>query len=444
MNKLWLIIKREYLTRVKKRSFIILTIITPFLIVAFIALVVLIMTYTGGKTQKILVKNETGFEFTLKDTQRAIFNFRDAEGLDKDTLKLTYRNKGYDAFVYLPKIEHLKQTSIDGDYYSHEQASQMLLVMLASDIEQKIKEIKIDSSGIDRVLLNSFDTSVELEEKSVAINDKGEAEDVDKSNSGKIAAGMGFFMGMLMYFVIFFYGMAVMRSVMEEKMNRIVEVIISSVKPFQLMLGKLIGVGGVGLTQVLIWALFIPLLYFVVLPMLPIDPDALQQNSQISPEEMEEQADNIFVIIDQIMALNWWYYLSLFLFYFLGGYFIYSSLFAAVGSAIGDDLGESQSLTLPITLPVILAIYIAMNVITNPNTPLATFGSIFPLFSPIVMPARMFSDPPLWEVAVSMLVLVLSVLFFTWLSARIYRIGILMYGKKVTFKEIGKWLFYSD
>jgi len=238
--------------------------------------------------------------------------------------------------------------------------------------------------------------------------------------------------------------MMVMRSVMEEKTNRIVEVMISSVKPFQLMMGKLIGVGGVGLTQLLIWIILIPGVVFITGLIFPTDPAAMSGagmggGQEMNPEEMESL---IYQMGETLGALNWWFIIPLFIIFFMGGYFVYSSLFAAIGSTISDDMGESQSLTMPISMLVVLAVLIMSAVVQNPNSSLATWSSMVPFFSPVVMPARLAFDPPLWEVLLSTFILIASSIFFVWLSARIYRVGILMYGKKVTFKELGKWMFY--
>lgn len=259
-----------------------------------------------------------------------------------------------------------------------------------------------------------------------------------------IAAGIGGMMGFIMYIVVFVYGMMIMRSVMEEKTSRIVEVIMSSVKPIELMIGKILGVGAVGLTQLAFWMVLIPVILFGVnfamggaigtMPHTEMtqevlnNPDLLTGNTKITQ------------ITYEIMSLNWWLILPLFVFYFLGGFFLYASLFAAVGSAIGDDVGESQSLTLPISLPVIIALYIMMAALKDPNSTMAVWASIFPLFSPIVMPARLAFDPPMWQIVASVVSLIVGVWFFAWLSARIYRVGILLYGKKISFKELGKWM----
>ena len=439
MNKLWLIIKREYLTRVKKRSFLLTTLLVPFALIAFVVVVALIFSYSSNQS-KIAVVNDSGLEIKLKDTEKVYF---DVSKKSLDNMKKSYQDDGYDGVLYLPEVKNLKQTEVRIKYYSEDQISITTKEFIQRELGDKIREIKIDSSQINRAVLESFNTDIALEEVGLSVTDSGELAEEDKTNSADIATAMGMIMGFVIYLVLFIYGSMVMRSVMEEKMNRIVEVMISSVKPFQLMLGKIIGVGGVGLTQILIWAILIPTLNLIVGLVIPIDPEAMQ-SSQLSTAESEDMMYQIALVLESIKAQNWGLILPMFIFYFLGGYFIYSAMFAAVGSAIGDDLGESQSLTLPITLPVILAIYIAIAVIENPTSGLATFSSIFPLFSPIVMPARLPFNPPVWEIVTSMVVMVASVAFFTWLSGRIYRVGILLYGKKVTLRELGKWMFYKD
>jgi ABC-2 type transport system permease protein len=256
---------------------------------------------------------------------------------------------------------------------------------------------------------------------------------------------LGAIMGILMYMVILIYGQMVMRSVMEEKISRIAEVMISSVKPFHLMLGKILAVGAVGLTQLAIWLILIPIVMSVVMAM-GAGPEATLAASEQGAEAMqqiEQSGLGLNMMLGEIMRMNWLLIIPSFVIFFLGGYFIYSSMFAAIGSAVDEDLGEAQQFMLPIMIPVILGFIIAMSSIENPNSSISVFGSIFPLTSPVVMPTRLPFDPPAWHVALSLILLVLSTLFFVWLSARIYRVGILMYGKKVTFKELGRWLFYK-
>jgi ABC-2 type transport system permease protein len=271
-------------------------------------------------------------------------------------------------------------------------------------------------------------------------------------DESKYTAGVGLFIGGIMAFIMFFmvmmYGQMVMRSVMEEKTNRIVEVMMSSVRPFELMLGKILGTGAVGLTQVLAWIVLSSAVWFIILPFaLHIDPQQMQTAGDLNgmaaadAEEMEYTMSRVFA---EMGRQNWPLIISSFVIFFLGGYFIYSSMFAAIGSAMGDDFGEGQALVLPITIPIILAFYITAFVgIRNPDSGLMVFASLFPLFSPIVMPFRMAFDPPWWQVLLSLVLVVAAAIFFVYVAGRIYRVGILLYGKKVTFKEIGKWMWYK-
>jgi len=239
----------------------------------------------------------------------------------------------------------------------------------------------------------------------------------------------------------------VMRSVMEEKINRISEVMISSVKPFDLMLGKVIGVGAVGLTQLAIWLVLVPSVAIIAQLILGGGADAsqLQEIAMAGADNPAQSLGDLDFagIMAEVKAMNWFLIIPIFVLFFFGGYFIYSSMFAAVGSAMGDDMGEGQQLMMPIFIPVILAFVMLQGVLTNPNGGMAVFGSIFPLFSPILMPARLAFNPPVWQIILSIVLMVLTCIFFAWLAGRIYRIGILMYGKKVNFREVGKWIFYK-
>jgi ABC-2 type transport system permease protein len=238
---------------------------------------------------------------------------------------------------------------------------------------------------------------------------------------------------------------------MEEKTNRIVEVMISSVKPFQLMLGKIIGVGGVGFTQFVIWVVLIGLISSGIGAMIGGDAAQMAQNPNMGAanagmdgmKEAQSMGKGAQFLLE-LKKQNWLLLIPLFLLFFLLGYLMYSALFAAVGSAVGDDQGEAQTLTLPITIPVIIAIYIMITAVRAPDSSLAVWSSLFPLFSPIVMPARLPFNPPAWQVILSLVLLIAAVIGLVWIAGRIYRVGILMYGKKVTFKELSKWMFYKD
>lgn len=441
MDKLWLIIKREYLTRVKRRSFIIATLLTPLAFAVFFVVVGLIFQYESDDTRRIAIIDEGNvLQKSIRDEKNLYFKFVDVE---LKVLRDNFNEFDYDGILVLPRVRDLMSKNYTIYYYSDKQPTLDIEALIRERVRESLKDYKIAALQLDPAQLEALDTKVALEPEPI---EEG-SQDASKL-TGAIAAGIGGLMGVIMYIVVFIYGMMVMRSVMEEKTSRIVEVMISSVRPFQLMLGKIVGVGAVGLTQVAIWAILIPVIVLITSLVFGFESGARMQMAQPSPAAADinpEDAEAMLALaIEEFNSLNWWSILPLFVFFFLGGYFLYSSLFAAVGSAMGDDLGEGQSLTIPITIPVVIAFYIMIVAIQAPNSSLAIWSSIFPLFSPIVMPARLAFSPPAWEVVASVVVLAASSIFFVWLSGRIYRVGILMYGKKVTLKELGKWMFYKD
>lgn len=442
MNKLWLIVEREYLTRVKKKSFILITLLSPLIFVALFTVPALVAVFAGKESKTVAVRDDSGIFTVPEDTSaRVTFSLLN-EPLD--VLKATYKGRGFDGVLHIPAfqdtIEKLKIS-----YFSEGQISLNAMNYIENQVARQVEQHKIKAAGYNEEVMEGFKTRVSIDQKEVAFNEKGELIETDKKNSAGIATAIGFIAGFIIYIVLLFYGTMIMRSVMEEKTNRIVEVIISSVKPFQLMMGKIIGVSGVGLTQMIIWIALTVVLTSVAGIFLKVDPAAAQTAMNpmqgVPQEEVMNQSSEIFKLIT---SQNWGFILPVFLIYFLGGYFIYSSLFAAVGSAMGDDMGESQSLTLVAMAPIILAIILISPVIENPTSPLAVWMSIIPLFSPIIMPARLAFEPPLWELAVSIVLLMASAVFFVWLSGRIYRVGILLYGKKATMKELVKWTFSNE
>ncbi|MEL6864859.1 MAG: ABC transporter permease, partial [Bacteroidota bacterium] len=347
----------------------------------------------------------------------------------------------FNAILVIPPIKRLQAETHRIYYYADKNPNITIESVIKQRIKKRIRDYKIREMQLDKEQLAALDVYIELEPEPISEG----AEDAS-SMTGAVGAIIGTFMGIIMYMTVFIYGMMVMRSVMEEKMNRIVEVMISSVRPFQLMMGKIIGVGAVGLTQVGIWAILIPIVYLFVILVFGLDVSAMSSGTAMADVSMEqeEMQQMSLQILSEIQAQKWVLIIPLFIFYFLGGYFLYASLFAAVGSAMGDDLGEGQALTIPITIPVVIAFYIMIVAVQAPHSNLAIWSSIFPLFSPIVMPARIAFDPAPWQILLSIAVLILSSIFFVWLSGRIYRVGILMYGKKVSLRELGKWLFYRD
>ena len=435
MSKLLLIIQREYLTRVKKKSFILTTILTPLAFLVFFIIVGFIFSYQSDDKKNIVIVDE--FQILnnqIADASNAYFTFSDQS---LEILKEEYgtQEAEFDGILVVPNLKNILTKQHVIYYYSDDQLDLETRMSVENAIEKKIRNFKIDELGLDRTELESLNTSVILDPEPIFESDKDTGRMADI-----IGAAMGGIMGFIMYFVVFLYGMMVMRSVMEEKMNRIVEVMISTVKPFHLMLGKIIGVGGVGLTQIAIWAVLIPSLSLLVNLIFGFDTSSMA-SMDINAEEMMQNDFDISVIMSELGDINWWMVLPIFVILFLGGYILYSSLFAAVGSAIGDDLGESQSLTLPITIPILLSFYIMFAAIRAPHSSLAIFASIFPLFSPIVMTARLAFHPPAWQIILSIVLLLGTAISFVWISGRIYKVGILMYGKKISLKELVKWGF---
>ena len=436
MSNLWLIIKREYITRVRRRSFILATLLTPLGIALFAVVANAVLSYGNDNVQHIaVIDNDNLFKGALPDENGLYFRFVDQPlaQVQEDTGE----DKDYAAILIIPEIKNPRSRNFRAQLFSDETLSIDAQERIRSRLKEAVRNYKVDALDIDKQTLASLDTDVTIKVQSLTESADGEVE--DRSMASAIGAGIGTAMGFLMYASVFFYGMMVMRSVMEEKTNRIVEVIISSVKPFTLLLGKIIGVGAVGLTQVTAWIIMIPALFFAASLIFGFDaqPPELADTPQMNAEEMQSMAEKL---VAGLANLNWWIIIPCFILYFLGGYLMYAALFAAVGSAMGDDMGESQTLTIPITIPVILALYIMLAAIQNPNSSLAVWSSIFPLFAPIVMPARLAFDPPLWQILASLLSVFLFSALMVWVAARIYRIGILNYGKKSTLRDMGRWI----
>lgn len=444
-NKVWIVAKREYLTRVQKKSFILVTLLTPIGIALFSLIVGLIMNAGGKSDQRVVIKDDTGIIRQIAAEDKTFpYEFSDS---DLGKLKEDYNYMGYDLLVYIPALRDTSTMSISASYYSHEKPSLVLLESIESRLADQVETFRMRKSNIDQKLLDSFRARINLENGAMDPSNPNSNAETGKLNI-IIGTGLGGVMGFMMYLVIFIYGTMVMRSVMEEKLSRIVEVMVSSVRPINLMLGKLIGVGCVGLTQLALWAFLIPIVLTIVYAFLPgVDPSQIAQTNMGNITQVDQESfDNFSAqqIINAIFNLKWWLILPVFIIFFLGGYFIYSSLFAAIGSAINEDMGEGQQLMLPIVIIVLIAFYMLFPVLSNPNGSLAVFASLFPLFSPIIMPARLAFDPPWWQIVASIVIMLLTVWFFIWITSRIYRVGILMYGKKVTIREMIKWLRYSD
>ncbi len=446
MSKLGLITKREYLTRVKKKSFLLATFLTPLAFGLIIFLSGYFASQMGESEQSIVIADANNIikQYPIEDKNLTI-DFSDEL---IDSLKKNYINNGYDMLIHLPKFDNIESNKFNVNYYSKEKLGIAKIEKLERSIGKSLKSFKLENSSIDKVEYDKLRTNVILENALLAEKDSDIEGDRSSKFSSGIATALSYGMGFMMYMVIFIFGGMVMRSVMEEKLNRIVEVIVSTVKPFQLMLGKLLGVGAVGLTQLIIWMILFSIISMIAGSYFGGDTSSItgmdaQQTAEMMKQLEDEEGFSVTSLLNEIKALNWLLILPTFIIFFLGGYFIYSSLFAAVGSAISEDMGEAQQFMLPISIPVIIAIIMVPAVMGNPNGPLAVFGSMFPLLSPILMPARLPFDPPLWQVLISTLILIASVIFFVWLAGRIYRVGIFMHGKKISFKELAKWIRYK-
>ena len=439
-NKLLLIFQREYLSRVTKRSFILATILTPLGIGLLSFVAGYLQMYDGDKQHHFLIVDEANFlhdtigikkDYTFEFTKQSLVEAKQSLDLKK-----------HDGIVYLGKGIDLNQKKISLNIFTDKKLSLDVRGVIEDLIEARLESYKMAAMGINKEKLDAMTVRVSLDAEAITAGN-----DEQSSLGSVLTTALGAIMGFIMYLTLFIYGMMVMRSVQEEKTNRIIEIMISSVRPFELMLGKILGVAAVALTQLLIWMVLGGFIMYGVTLMLGFTPD---QSSAMTMNPAAQQAmemgkqTNISNILLEINKINWWFILPMFALYFVCGYLLYSSLFAAVGSAVSDDSGESQALTIPITVPIILAIYIMLHAVRQPDSTLSVFASIFPLFSPIVMPARLGFNPPMWQILASIVVLIGSTIFFIWLSGRIYRVGILLYGKKASFKEMMRWIFSND
>ena len=416
MHKIWLIIKREYLVRVRKKSFIIMTILGPILMAAL--LIVPIYLADENQENRIIALNEDA-NYILEDSE--FIHFTTIPTSEAELLKTDFSESPFYALLY-----------IDGEnftLYSNQQISLSVSKSIERQLEQLIEHEKLKLLGIDLQILEDASTEINITTKIIS-------EDGNTSNSqAEASMGIGFLSGILIYMFIFMYGTMVMRGVIEEKTSRIVEVIISSVKPFQLMMGKILGVALVGLTQFVLWILLTIIISTVAeLAFLDVNVMATEMNSS-------DQSVILAQVAELTGGINLVQIFLAFIFYFLAGYLMYSALFAAVGSAV-DAEADTQQFVLPITIPLILSFVLITPIMENPDGTLAFWMSMIPFTSPVIMMVRLPFGVANWELALSIGILIASFIATTWLAGRIYRTGILMYGKKATYKEIWKWLKY--
>lgn len=449
MNKIKLIIAREYLTRVRKKSFIVMTILGPLLMAAMIVVPVFLATMDDTSQKKIGVIDESGLFFEkFKNDDQHLFH-----RIDKDINRAKLEHSASDdyALLYIPKklVSLPTQAMLYSDKQPNLNLKSYIERVMSKEIEEQKLLIQIERLNLSEAnkeiafnIPKSIKTSINLSTIKL-----GEGDEETKTYA-EISMVVGIFSGLMIYFFIFIFGAQIMRGVIEEKTSRIIEVIVSSVKPFQIMMGKILGIALVGLTQLVLWVVITTSI--IGIAKLAFDTDLkstqseLISSSQMLPGNIPETVDvsNTDKIWEVVNSINFGMIIFCFAFYFLAGYLLYAALFAAIGSAV-DNETDTQQFMLPITIPLILSIVMAQFVIQNPDGAVAVWMSIIPLTSPIIMMVRIPFGVPYEELALSMGLLILGFLGTTWLAARIYRIGILMYGKKPTYKEIWKWIWYK-
>lgn len=435
MNKIWLVIKREYFTRVKNKTFLLSTFLFPIVIVAFIIGSTFLAIKSKNKV-KIAVVNDPGYlqKNLANDSSSVIFEY------PTDVNSSNYESKGYAGILKVNADTATEKYVIE--------SKKSLSIETMSYVERQMKKAieynMLQEKNIEKKILDSISKA---SEKAARITNKLET---GKEANNKLPYIIGFGCGIIIYITMFVFGAMVMRGVMEEKTSRIAEVIVSSVKPFQLMMGKILGIAAVGLTQMLLWIVFLMILVNIIPLFVSAETWGQFQQMQQSQQQLPGGSNNT-VAIEMLKAtdtfkseINWALIIPCFLFYFLGGYLFYASLFAAVGSVVNEDPQEAQSLMLPIMMPIVFGFIILSTSIENPDSPTAFWGSMIPFTSPIVMMGRVAKGVPevvpWWELFLSMALLVIGFIFTTWLAGKIYRTGILLYGKKPSWKEMMKWV----
>jgi ABC-2 type transport system permease protein len=441
MNKIGLIIRREYMTRIRNKTFLISTFLLPVVIVLFVAGTIVI-AIKGKSNHHIAVSDQNGyFKDYLKSDSSLYFDF--SPGIDT----LNYSEKNCSAVLIIPELKEGQKT-----IYRLKYKKQLGLANI-DDLEKRINSAITDhliytKTSITRSRLDSIRAASNIAELKTFSDEGNKSE----ASSQGLSYAIGYVCGFLIYLLTFIYGAMVMRGVSEEKTSRVAEVIVSSVKPFPLMLGKIIGIGAVGLTQFFLWIGLFVVLALVAQTFIPHDTlmemQKIQQANAVGngqSVQASEAARSILSIKQSVQNTNWLLIIGCFVFYFLGGYLFYASLFAAIGSVVNEDPQEAQSLLLPISMPIIFSFIIMSVAIQDPGASLAVWSSIIPFSSSIVMMARIpYGVPttvPYWQLLLSMAFLAGGFLFTTWMAGRIYRTGILLYGKKPSWKTMWKWAF---
>ena len=440
MNKLGIIIKREYLTRVKNKSFLIITFLGPIFFVALmIAPALLALNSDKMESKKaIAVLDETGwFDQKFDNTETNTFVYHD-ENENIDSLKKLVFEDIYDAILYIPGTS--LNVPVNAKLYSDKQISMTLSSYIENTMKKEVEHKKLLASGIDPDIVKSANTNINV------TNIRMDSENKEETRYTELESIIGFVLAFVIYFSIFLFSSQVLRSVIVEKTNRIVEVIISSVKPFELMMGKIIGNALVGLTQFTAWIVLTLAIYFFASGII-LGPELMSATGTVMTEEISQFAetteaqDIMLEAVNMIQTINFSAILWSFLFYFLFGFLLYAALFAAIGGMVDNETDSNQFISI-LTIPLILAIICSPAMMENPESGLTLWLSMIPFTSPIAMMIRIPFGVPYMQLGISIILLILTFVLMTWIAAKIYRTGILMYGKKPTWKEIWKWLKY--
>ena len=439
MSNLSIIIKREYLTRVKKRSFLILTFLGPLFFAALMIAPSLLMIESEKMESKknIAVLDESGiFDGKIENTDANTFLYLDNENVD--SLKNLVFEGIYDAVLYIPSTE--LNIPVNAKLYSNKQ----IPITLSSHIEREMKQVvehqKLLASGIDPALVKASQTSINV------ATIRMDEENGEKTSYAELEYIIGFVLAIIIYFAVFLFSNQVLRGVIEEKTNRIIEVIISSVKPFELMMGKIVGIALVGLTQFLLW-IILTLGIYLVSSTLILGPEVMSPSGTVMTEQISQitettqRQDIMLEAVNMVQSINFSAILWSFLFYFVFGYLLYAAMFAAIGGMVDNETDSNQFSTV-VSIPLIIALVCATAMINNPDSSLGIWLSMIPFTSPISMMIRIPFGVPYWQVIVSLLILIITFIIITWIASKIYRTGILMYGKKPSLKEIWKWMKY--
>lgn len=434
MNHLPLIIKREYLTKVRNKSFIVMTILSPIIMIALISLVAYLSALNNDKVRTIAVLDQSGLvKDVFKNTEHTSYNL--LSNMSLTDAKRLVKATNASGLLYVEELKDVDAVSTHIKFYSEESPSLSLISDLETQVEHKLTDIKLQQNGVNVGMINASKVQVTIAQESFTGEKSSKMDSIMKLFFGGAA-------GYLLFMFIIIYGNMIMRSVIEEKTSRIIEVIISSVKPIQLMLGKIIGTSLAGITQFIIWIFIGGLLITILSVVFGVETQTPQQelvNQAMANPELGMQVQDVVTAFYNLPLTN---LVIAFILFFVSGYLLYSSFYAAIGAAV-DNETDTQQFMLPIIMPLMLAVYIGFfTVIEDPHGTVSLVFSFLPLTSPVVMLMRIPFGVPLWQQLLSLAILIGTFMFTVWFAAKIYRVGILMYGKKPSYKELMKWIKY--